>query len=174
MVFWWVFDYPIFAENQRLIFDEKMDNQKSVKNKNTVEIYIEKSSKKNKYDQNNDKMLQKRKIYRTWKFAAYKKHFSGFLNWILGHLQSSDEENKIAIRKISIRAIKKLSYCDQQTIVDGPNFNLTNGEISIIFPSFFVKFVFQIISSFCFNFDCFSNYFNQIYVLFLFFMDSNQ
>ena len=55
--------------------------------------------------------------------------FSGFLNWILGHLQSSDDENKIAIREISIRAIQKLSYCDQQTIVDGPNFNLTNGAI---------------------------------------------
>ena len=51
---------------------------------------------------------------------------SGFLNWILGHLQSSDDENKIAIREISIRAIQKLSYCDQQTIVNGPHFNSTN------------------------------------------------
>ena len=50
--------------------------------------------------------------------------FSGFLNWILGHLQSSDDENKIAIREISIRAIQKPSYLDQQTIVHGPNFNL--------------------------------------------------
>ena len=58
--------------------------------------------------------------------------FSGFLNWILGHLQSSDDENKIAIREISIRAIQKLSDLDQQTIVGGPNFNLTNGK----FPSF--------------------------------------
>ena len=55
---------------------------------------------------------------------------------ILGHLQSSADESKIAIGKISIRAIQKLSYFDQQTIVGGPNFNLTNGEISIIFPSF--------------------------------------
>ena len=62
--------------------------------------------------------------------------FSGFLNWILGHLQSSDDENKIAIREISIRAIQKLSYLDQQTIVGGPHFNLTNGEISIIFLLF--------------------------------------
>ena len=79
--------------------------------------------------------------------------FSGFLNWILGHLQSSDDENKIAIREISIRAIQKLSYCDQQTIVDGPNFNLTNGKFSIIFPYFFVHSIFAKISSFCFNFD---------------------
>ena len=94
--------------------------------------------------------------------------FSGFLNWILGHLQSSDDENKIAIREISIRAIQKLSYCDQQTIVGGPNFNLTNGKISFIFHYFFVHSIFQIISSFCFNFDWFSNYFNQIYAFFHF------
>ena len=62
-----------------------------------------------------------------------KNMFSVFLNWILGHLQSSDDENKIAIREISIRAIQKLSYCDQQTIVSGPNFNLTNGKISFAF-----------------------------------------
>ena len=59
--------------------------------------------------------------------------FSGFLNWILGHLQSSDDENKIAIREISIRAIQKLSHLDQQTFVDGPNYNLTNGKISFVF-----------------------------------------
>ena len=94
--------------------------------------------------------------------------FSGFLNWILGHLQSSDDDNKIAIREISIRAIQKLSCCDQQTIVGGPHFNLTNGEISIIFPYFFVKFIFQIISSFCCNFDWFSNYLIQNYVFFHF------
>ena len=56
--------------------------------------------------------------------------FSGFLNWILGHLQSSDDENKIAIREIPIRSIRKLSYFDQQTIAGGPHFNLTNGKIS--------------------------------------------
>ena len=67
--------------------------------------------------------------------------FSGFLNWILGHLQSSDDENKIAIGEISIRAIQKLSYLDQQTIVDGPNFNLTNGKISF-FSLFFRSFHF--------------------------------
>ena len=77
---------------------------------------------------------------------------SGFLNRILGHLQSSDDENKIAIREISIRAIQKLSYLDQEMIVGGPHFNLTNGEMYIIFPSIFVKFIFQIISLFCFNF----------------------
>ena len=98
-------------------------------------------------------MLQKRKIYKTLKFAAYKKHFSGFPNWILGHLQSSDDENKIAIREISIRAIQKLSYGDQQTIVGGPNFNLTNGKISFIFPYFFVHSIFAKISPFFFNFD---------------------
>ena len=76
--------------------------------------------------------------------------FPGFLNWILGHLQSSDDENKIAIRKISIRAIQKLSYCDQQTIADGPKFNLTNGIFSIIFPFFFVHSIFAKISIFWF------------------------
>ena len=63
--------------------------------------------------------------------------FSGFLNWIFGHPQSSDDENKIAIREISIRAIQKLSYCDQQTIVGGPNFNLTNCKIPFFFHLFF-------------------------------------
>ena len=72
-----------------------------------------------------------------------KKHFSGFLNWILGHLQSSDDENKIAIGEISIRAIRKLSYFDQQTIVGGPHFNLTDGEISIIFSVYFCKIHFS-------------------------------
>ena len=78
--------------------------------------------------------------------------FSCFLNWILGHLQSSDDDNKIVIGEISIRAIQKLSYCDQQTIVDGPNFNLTNDKISFIFPYFFVHSIFSKISSFCYNF----------------------
>ena len=68
--------------------------------------------------------------------------FCGLLNWILGHLQSSDDENKIAIREISIRAIQKLSDLDQQTIVSGPNFNLTNGKISFIFHYFFVHSIF--------------------------------
>ena len=68
--------------------------------------------------------------------------FSGFLNWILSHLQSSDDENKIAIREISIRAIQKLSYLDQQRIVGGPNFNLTNGKISFFFIIFsFIPFL---------------------------------
>ncbi len=82
-------------------------------------------------------------VAKTSKFVAYKKNIFGFLNWILGHLQSSVDENKIAIRKISIRSIRKLSYFDQQTIVGGPHFNLTNGEISITFSSFFVKFIFK-------------------------------
>ena len=76
--------------------------------------------------------------------------FSGFLNWILGHLQSSDDENKIAIREISIRAIQKLSDLDQQTIVDGPNFKLTNLRF---FTHFFVNSIFAKKSSFCYNFD---------------------
>ena len=73
--------------------------------------------------------------------------FSGFLNWILGHLQSSDDENKIAIREISIRAIQKLSDLDQQTIVDGPNFNLTNGKFFIIFLYFMVHSIFAKMST---------------------------
>ena len=79
--------------------------------------------------------------------------FSGFLNWILSHSQSSDDENKIAIKEIFIRAIQKLSYFDQQTIVSGPNFNLTNGKISFIFHYFFVHSIFAKISPFFFNFD---------------------
>ena len=69
--------------------------------------------------------------------------FSCFLNSILGHLQSSVDENKIAIGEISIWAIQKLSYLDQQTIVGGSNFNLKNDEISIMFSFFFVKFLFR-------------------------------
>ena len=99
------------------------------------------------------------KYYKNVKFTKRensrltKNIFSCFLNWILGHLQSSDDENKINIRKISIRSIRKLSYFDQQTIVGGPHFNLTNGKISFIFSSLFVKIICQSISSFCFNFD---------------------
>ena len=99
--------------------------------------------------------------------------FSGFLNWILGHLQSSDDENKIAIREISIRAIQKLSDLDQQTIVDGPNFNLTNGEIFFIFHHFlFVPFLskFHRFSSILIDFPIISTKFT----LFLIFFDSNQ
>ena len=81
--------------------------------------------------------------------------FCGFLNWILGHLQSSADHNKIVIGKISIRAIQKPSYCDQQTIVDGPNFNLTNGEIFFIFPSFFVHSIFAKSSPFFLRKTCF-------------------
>ena len=95
--------------------------------------------------------------------------FWNLMNWDLGYLQSSVDENKIAIRKIPVRSIRKLSYFDQQTIVGGPHFNLTNGAISIIFSFFFGKFIFQIISSFCFNFDWFSNYFNQTYVFSIFY-----
>ena len=69
--------------------------------------------------------------------------FPGLLIWILGHLQSSDDDNKIVIGEISIRAIQKLSYLDQQTIVDGPNFNLTNGKFSYVFHLFFRSFHFH-------------------------------
>ena len=79
--------------------------------------------------------------------------FSYLLNWDLGHLQSSDDENKIVIREISIRAIQKLSYLNQQTIVGSPHFNLTNGTISFIFHYFFVHSIFAKISSFFINFD---------------------
>ena len=130
-----------------------MDNQKSIK--------------KQKYDQKNWKTIEKTinmmkimtKCYKNVKFTKRensrltKNIFSGFLNWILGHLQSSDDENKIAIREISIRAIQKVSALDQQPIVGGPNFNLTNGKISFIFHYFFVHSIFAKISSFFFNFD---------------------
>ena len=116
-----------------------MDNQKSVKNKNMI--------KKNRnYTKTTTNMIKT--ITKCRKNAKFTKRensrltkniFSCFLNWILGHLQSSDDENKIAIREISIRAIQKLSDLDQQTIVGGPNFNLTNGQISIIFSFFFCK-----------------------------------
>ena len=128
-------------------------------------------TKNNKYDENHYKMSQKREIYKTWKFAAYKNIFSGFLNWVLGDLQSSDDENKIAIRGISIRAIQKLSYRDQQTIVDGPNFNLTNCKFSSVFSPYFVHSTFAKKTLFCYNFDWFPNYFDQILY---FFIDSNQ
>ena len=103
-------------------------------------------------------------ITKYWKNAKFWKRekswitkniFSCLLNWILGHLQSSDDENKIAIREISLRAIQKLSCCDQQTIVDGSNFNLTNGKISFISHYFFVHSIFAKISLFFFNFDWF-------------------
>ena len=117
----------------------------------------QKSIKKQKYDQKNGKSYKKptnliniiTKYYKNVKFTKRensrltKNVFSGFLNWILGHLQSSHDENKIAIREISIRAIQKLSYCDQQTIVGGPHFNFTNGEISIIFSVYFCKIHFS-------------------------------
>ena len=130
-----------------------MDNQKSIK--------------KQKYDRKNWKTIEKTinmmkimtKYYKNVKFTKRensrltKNIFSGFLNWILGHLQSSDDEYKIAIRKISIRAIQKLSYFDQQTIVGGPNFILTNGKNSCVFAHFFVHSICTKKSSFCFNFD---------------------
>ena len=112
----------------------KMDDQKTIK--------------KQKYDQKNWKNIQKttnmikiiNKYYKNAKFTKRensrltKNIFSGFLNWILGHLQSSADHNKIVIGKISIRTIQTLSYCDQQTIADGPKFNLPNGKFSIVFP----------------------------------------
>ena len=76
-------------------------------------------------------------------FYSEKTFFSYLMNWALSHPQWSVDENKIAIRKISIRSIRKLSYFDQQTIVGGPHFNLTNGEISIIFSFIFCKIHFS-------------------------------
>ena len=120
-----------------------MDNQKSIKKQK----YDQKIGKSSKTTTNMIKIMTK--CYKNVKFTKRensrltKNIFSGFLNWILGHLQSSDDENKIAIRKIPIRSIQKLSYLDQQTIVGGPHFNLTNGEISVIFPVFFCKIHFS-------------------------------
>ena len=89
------------------------------------------------------KFRKNAKFTKRKKSRLTKNIFSGFLKWNLGHLQSSDDANKIAIRKISIRAIQKLSYLDWQTIVGGPHFNLTNGEISIIFSVYFCKIHFS-------------------------------
>ena len=113
-------------------------------------------------------MLKNAKFTKRENSRLTKNILCDFLNWILGHLQSSDDENKIAIREISIRAIPKLSDLDQQTIVDGPNFHLTNGKLSFIFHYFFAHSIFAKISSFFFNFDWFSNYFVQNYLFFHF------
>ena len=143
-----------FAEYQHLIFDKKKWMiKKASKNKNTIKK-IGKSSKNNKYDENNDKILHKTQNSQNVEHHGLQKtFFSCLLNWNLDHQQSSDDKNKIAIREISIRAIQKLSDLDQQTIVGGPNFNLTNGKISFIFHYFFVHSIFAKISSFFFNFD---------------------
>ena len=45
---------------------------------------MEKHPKNNKYAENNIKISQKRKIYKTRKFAAYKKHFFRFLKLDFG------------------------------------------------------------------------------------------
>ena len=123
-VFWWFFDYPIFAENQQT--------------------------------------------------KISKKQISHLMNWDLGHLQSSVDENKIAIRKISIRSIRKLSYFDQQTIVDGPHFNLTNGEISIVFSLFFCKIHFSNNFIILLQFWLIFQLFQPNLRFFSFFIDSNQ
>ena len=83
------------------------------------------------------KCFKNAKFTKRVKSLLTKNIFSGFLNWILGHLQSSADENKTAIREISIRAIQKLSYFDQQTIADVPNFNSTNGKFSFVFSLIF-------------------------------------
>ena len=44
----------------------------------------------------------------------------------LRHLVSPLDENEMAIEETSIRTIQNLSCCHEQTIVGGPNFNLTN------------------------------------------------
>ena len=123
-VFWWFFDYPVFAENQQT----KISTQ----------------------------------------------NFFYLMNWDLGHLQWCVDENKIAIRKISIRSIRKLSCFDQQTIVGGPDFNLTNGEISIIFSIYFCKIIFS--NNFIISLEFWSIFqlFQPNLRFFSFFIDSNQ
>ena len=126
--------------------------------------------KKQKYDQKMKKqmkimtkMLQKRKVYRTWKFTAYKKTF-----FPVRQIWTADD-NKMAIGKISIGAIQKLSYFDQQTIVGGLIFSLTNGIFSSIDFLFFRKKHFCKKTPCCFNFNWFCKYFDQNYVCFCIF-----
>ena len=78
-------------------------------------------------------MMKNTKFEKSEKSRIEKNIFSCLLNLNLGHLQSSADENKMAIAEISNRAIQKLSLCDQQTIVGGPNFNVTNGKMFVIF-----------------------------------------
>ena len=156
-----------FAENQQLIFDKNMDDQKTIKKKNTIKK-IGTLFKKQQIWSNKENIAKTQNLQNVKIHGLQKTFFSGFLNWILGHLQSSADENKIAIGEISIRAIQKLSDLDQQTIVGGPNFNLTNGKISFIFHYFFVHSIFAKNSSSFFNFDYFSNYFDQNYGFFHF------
>ena len=134
-----------------------------------------KSIKKQKYDKKNRKIIKKttnmiKMITKCCKNAKFTKReksritkniFFCLLNWILGHLQSSTDENKMVIWKIFIRAIQKLSYFDQQTIVDGPNFNLTNSKISMIFHYCFRSFHFSNNFIILLQFWFISNYFNQ-------------
>ena len=103
-----------------------------------------------------------------------KTFFSYLMNWDLGHLQSSVDENKMAIIKISIRSIRKLSYFVQQTIVGGPHFNLTNGEISIMFSFFFCKIHFSNNFVILLQFWLIFQLFQPNLRFFSFFIDSNQ
>ena len=93
-----------------------MDNQNSVK-KQKYHQNKWKSSKKVEKTKNLIKIMsnccKNAKFIKRENSRLTKNMFCGFLNWILGHLQSSDDENKIAIREISIRAIQKPSYLDQ-------------------------------------------------------------
>ena len=130
-----------------------MDNQKSVKNKNMIQYIRQIIKTTTNMIKTMTKCRKNAKFTKRENSRLTKNIFSGFLNWILGHLQSSDDENKIAIREISIRAIQKLSDLDQQTIVGGPNFNLTNVKKLFIFPYFFVNSIFTKISPFFFIFD---------------------
>ena len=66
------------------------------------------------------------KFVKREKSRITKNDFSCLSNLNLGHLQSSTDENKMTIGKISIRTIQKLADCGQQTIVGGPNCKLTN------------------------------------------------
>ena len=121
------------------------------------------------------KCCKNTKFTKREKSRITKNIFSCFLNLILGHLQSSDDENKIAFTEISIRAIQKLSYCDQQTIVSGPNFNLTNCQISFFFQLLFRQFNFRkkiiIFLQFCLIFQLFPS---KLRFFLYFFIDSNQ
>ena len=119
------------------------------------------------------KYYKNAKFTKRGKSRITKNNFSCLLNWILGHLQSSADDSKISIKEISIRAIQKLSYFDQQTIGGVPNFNLTNGKISFIFHCFLLIPFLEKIHHFSSILIDFPIIWTKI-TLFSFFIDSNQ
>ena len=131
---------------------------------------MENHPENNQYDEKKDKNVAK-KIQNMKKRGLQKNIFSYLLNLDLGHLQPPADENKMVIGKISIRAIQKLSYFDQQTIVDGPNFNLTNGKISYFFS--LISFSQENHHFTTISFD-FPIILIKIMFCFSFFIDSNQ